>query len=217
MLARNAEPTIRFTRRDAGRLLLASILMVAAMSVILGLDFLPAQTQLEVGRPAPANVQAPRTTQYVSEVLTQRERDAARIAVEPQYDFTTARGAARRDPAAARAGHQRRAHRRSLRRRRDRGGSRRDPRGRRSRTALAPTSARRCSPSTPRAGRPSATRPRASSTPSSARSCATPRSPRSGAASQDRMAGGPDRSRGRAGGAPDLAPGRRQLVVLIAS
>ena len=94
MLARNAEPTIRFTRRDAGRLLLASILMVAAMSVILGLDFLPAQTQLEEGRPAPANVQAPRTTQYVSEVLTQRERDAARIAVEPQYDFTTARGAA---------------------------------------------------------------------------------------------------------------------------
>ena len=94
MLAQSAEATNRFTRRDAGRLVLASVLLVAAMSVILGLDFLPAQTQLEAGKPAPANVQAPRAAQYTSEVLTDAARQSARDAVEFQYDFTTARGAA---------------------------------------------------------------------------------------------------------------------------
>jgi putative nucleotidyltransferase with HDIG domain len=92
MLARTAEPANTFTRRDAGRLILASVLLIAAMSVILGLDFLPAQTQLEADKPAPANVQAPRAAQYTSDILTQRERQAARGAVEPQYDFTIARG-----------------------------------------------------------------------------------------------------------------------------
>ena len=94
MLARPAETANQFTRRDAGRLILASVLLVAAMSVILGVDFLPAQTQLELGKPAPANVTAPITTEYTSDVLTARARQAARDAVEPQYDFTVARGAA---------------------------------------------------------------------------------------------------------------------------
>lgn len=94
MLARSAEPTTRFTRRDAWRLLGASLLLVAAMSLILGLDILPAQPQLEAARPAPANLQAPRSVRYVSTVLTERERQAARAAVEPQYDFTTAGAAA---------------------------------------------------------------------------------------------------------------------------
>ncbi len=94
MLARSAEPADQFTRRDAGRLILASALLVAAMSVILGVDFLPAQSQLELGRPAPASVQAPRAGQYVSDVLTERDRQAAKDAVQPQYDFTVERGAA---------------------------------------------------------------------------------------------------------------------------
>jgi hypothetical protein len=94
MLARSVDPTIRFTRRDAWRLAAASFLLLAAMSVILGLDFLPAQPALELGKPAPANVQAPHAIVYVSDVLTQRERDAASKAVEPQYDFTSAGAAA---------------------------------------------------------------------------------------------------------------------------
>jgi putative nucleotidyltransferase with HDIG domain len=94
MLARSAEQANQFTRRDAGRLMLASALLVAALSAILGLDVLPAQTQLELGRPAPTSVQAPRAAQYVSEVLTERDRQAARDAVQPQYDFTVERGAA---------------------------------------------------------------------------------------------------------------------------
>ena len=93
MLARSAEPANTFTLRDAGRLILASALLIAAMSVILGLDVLPAQTLLEEGKPAPANVTAPRIAQYTSDVLTQRERAKAQDAIVPQYDFTIARGA----------------------------------------------------------------------------------------------------------------------------
>jgi hypothetical protein len=94
MLAASAQPASRFTRRDAGRLLAASVLLVAAMAVILGLDVLPAQPALEPDRPAPSLVQAPRDAEYVSDVLTEEARTAARKAVEPQYDFTTAGAAA---------------------------------------------------------------------------------------------------------------------------
>ena len=62
MLARTPDQTtVQFTRRDAGRLVLASVLLVAAMSIILGLDVIPAQTSLEPGEPAPFNVYAIRT------------------------------------------------------------------------------------------------------------------------------------------------------------
>jgi putative nucleotidyltransferase with HDIG domain len=94
MLARSPEQTTPFTRRDAGRLVGASLILVVAMAAILGFDFLPAQPQLEVGKPAPANVQANRATQYTSEVLTDEARQAARDAVDPQYDFTLANGVA---------------------------------------------------------------------------------------------------------------------------
>ena len=44
MLATSTDPaSTRFTRSDAVRLIGASVLLVAAMSLILGLDFLPAQ------------------------------------------------------------------------------------------------------------------------------------------------------------------------------
>jgi len=94
MLSQSAEPTIPFTRRDAGRLIAAAVVLVVAMSVILGLDFLPAQTQLEVDKPVPANVFAPRAGQYESKVLTDAAREAARADVEPQYDFTAAQAEA---------------------------------------------------------------------------------------------------------------------------
>jgi putative nucleotidyltransferase with HDIG domain len=94
MLSANVEPeTTNFTRRDAGRLVALSALLALAMSVVLGLDVLPAQDQLELGKPAPANVVAPATREYTSDVLTEQARDEARAAVTPQYDFTIARGA----------------------------------------------------------------------------------------------------------------------------
>ncbi|HEY6568983.1 MAG TPA: HDIG domain-containing metalloprotein [Candidatus Limnocylindrales bacterium] len=94
MLATSTEPTTEFTRRDAGRLIAASVVLIAVMSVILGLDFLPAQPRLEAGKPAPVLVTAPRADGYPSEVLTERERAAASAAVEPKYDFTSAAAAA---------------------------------------------------------------------------------------------------------------------------
>ena len=94
MLARSAEPTIRFTRSDAGRLIGASLLLVVAMSVILGLDILPAQPTLVAGKPATTLVQAPRTAEYTSAYLTNEARKAARLAAEPQYDFTSSGAAA---------------------------------------------------------------------------------------------------------------------------
>ncbi len=94
MLAANAETQTQFTRRDAGRLIAATVALVAAMSVILGLDVLPAQPRLELGRPAPQLVQAPRADSYTSDVLTQQMRDEAVAAVEPKYDFTSAGAAA---------------------------------------------------------------------------------------------------------------------------
>jgi putative nucleotidyltransferase with HDIG domain len=94
MLAASAEPNAQFTRRDLLRLIAAWVLLVAAMSVILGVDILPAQPQLEVGKPAPADVIAPRAATYESAVLTQQAREAASAAVEPQYDFTSEQAAA---------------------------------------------------------------------------------------------------------------------------
>jgi putative nucleotidyltransferase with HDIG domain len=94
MLSRSAEPANTFTRRDAGRLVLFSALLIVAMSAILGLDILPAQSQLEVDKPVVANVFAPRTGQYPSKVLTEVARDAARDDVGDQYDFTAAQAEA---------------------------------------------------------------------------------------------------------------------------
>ncbi len=89
MLAQRAETAAQFTRRDAGRLVAASLLLVVAMSAILGVDILPAQQELVVGQPAPADVLAPRAAQYGSVVATEAERERAREAVPFQYDFTT--------------------------------------------------------------------------------------------------------------------------------
>lgn len=94
MLSRSLEPTTGFTRRDAWRLIAASVLTVAAMSAILGVDFLPAQTQLEVGKPAPENVVAPRAAEYPSAVITAEARQVASDAVPPQYNYTPAQAEA---------------------------------------------------------------------------------------------------------------------------
>ncbi|MHB8959961.1 MAG: HD family phosphohydrolase [Candidatus Limnocylindrales bacterium] len=88
------EASVDFTRRDAWRLLAASVLLIAAMSAILGLDVLPAQPALVLGQPAPTIVQAPRASHYISQVLTNQAKDAAREAVEPQYTYTAASAAA---------------------------------------------------------------------------------------------------------------------------
>jgi hypothetical protein len=90
MLPRSAESTAaEFTRRDAWRLILWSVVLVVGMSAILGVDVLPAQSQLLVGKPADANVIASRPGQYVSTTLTKQAQQAARDAIGPQYDYTS--------------------------------------------------------------------------------------------------------------------------------
>ena len=187
MLAASAEPTTQFTRRDAGRLFAASAVLVLAMSVILGIDFLPAQPLLEAGRPAPELVQAPRTDEYPSDVLTKQQRDAASAAILPRYDFTS-EGAAP-SPRSSCASSTPRSRPSTPRSR-----TRSPPR------AGRPSSSRSCPGSAPRSGPPSRAsmrsagtrcgpRRRACSRPSSEPSCATARSPRSATRSRGAMAG----------------------------
>ena len=92
MLAQRADTPDHFTRRDASRLFIFSLLLVIAMSAILGVDIVPARAELVVGEPAPGDVRAPRTEQYTSDVATDAERERARAAVPFQYDYTTVTG-----------------------------------------------------------------------------------------------------------------------------
>ncbi len=94
MLAQRADTPDHFTRRDASRLFIFSLLLVIAMSAILGVDIVPARAELVVGEPAPGDVRAPRTEQYTSDVATDAERERARAAVPFQYDYTTERAEA---------------------------------------------------------------------------------------------------------------------------
>jgi cyclic-di-AMP phosphodiesterase PgpH len=83
--------TVTFTRRDAGRFLAASLLLIAVIGGILGSDIVPAALNLSIGQRATSDVRAPRPTTYVSQVLTERARQGARDRVEPQYDYSPSR------------------------------------------------------------------------------------------------------------------------------
>jgi len=83
--------TVTFTRRDAGRFLAASLLLIAVLGGILGSDIVPAALNLSVGQRATSDVRAPRLATYISQVLTERARQDARDRVEPQYDYSPSR------------------------------------------------------------------------------------------------------------------------------
>ncbi|MBA2557956.1 MAG: HDIG domain-containing protein, partial [Chloroflexi bacterium] len=88
MLARRTLPGMAFTRRDAGRLVVAATILVAALTAVLSVDILPRGVSLELGQVAPADVNAPREIMFTSEIETERARAEAREAVVPQYDYT---------------------------------------------------------------------------------------------------------------------------------
>ena len=77
-----------FTRRDLRRLLTSAVLLVAAMTAIFSLDLVPRALVIEVGDVAPANIVAPRTQTYPSDVRTSAAREAAVKDVKPVYDYT---------------------------------------------------------------------------------------------------------------------------------
>jgi len=94
MLARSAAVR-RFARTDAVRLVVATMLMVAALGGVLAVDALPgpfAGQGIIVGDLATADILAPRALTYESAEQTRLAREDARRQVPPQYDYTPERG-----------------------------------------------------------------------------------------------------------------------------
>jgi putative nucleotidyltransferase with HDIG domain len=83
-----------FGRRDAVRFAVPLLALVALATAILGADFLPQRAGLEVGDVAATDIVAPRALEFESAIQTDLARQAARAAIPPQYDYTTAKGAA---------------------------------------------------------------------------------------------------------------------------
>ncbi|MEO8468522.1 MAG: HDIG domain-containing metalloprotein [Chloroflexota bacterium] len=91
MLAHRANAAVRLTWREAGRLAVAAVGLIVAMTIILGADFSPPRVDVQVGDLVPADIVAPRAMTYESQTLTAAARKAAADAVPPQYDFTSER------------------------------------------------------------------------------------------------------------------------------
>jgi putative nucleotidyltransferase with HDIG domain len=91
MLAHRGGDSVRLTRREAGRLVVAAVALIVAMTAILGVDFTPSRMELQVGDLVPADIVAPRPLTYTDDLLTAQARAAAADAVAPQYDYTTER------------------------------------------------------------------------------------------------------------------------------
>ncbi len=88
MLAQRVDRATPFSRSDLGRFLVASALLVLAMTAIFAIDIIPTPVEIKAGDVARADVVAPRAITFVSAILTTEARDAARTGVDPQYDFT---------------------------------------------------------------------------------------------------------------------------------
>ncbi|MGZ8528230.1 MAG: hypothetical protein ACXWWR_05490, partial [Candidatus Limnocylindrales bacterium] len=88
MLAQRTDRQAPFSRRDLGRLLVASGLLVLAMTAIFAVDIIPSRIEVGIGDVATADILAPRAITYTSDILTAQTRDAARKSVESQYDYT---------------------------------------------------------------------------------------------------------------------------------
>jgi cyclic-di-AMP phosphodiesterase PgpH len=94
MLVQRALRATGFGRRDAIRFAASLTALVVVLTAILGADILPTRPAVQVGDIASTDIRAPRTGDVVRQIQTDEERSAARAAVPPQYDYTTARGAA---------------------------------------------------------------------------------------------------------------------------
>ena len=95
MLTQRLDAFARFTRRDAARFVIASGILVAVLTVIMGADILPEESlSLAAGDLAPRDIIATKAVEFESAARTEAERTAARESVVPQYDFTTENAAA---------------------------------------------------------------------------------------------------------------------------
>lgn len=89
MMAQRVEAIAAFSRRDAGRLAISSIVLVVVLTAIFGADFVPQALQAKVGDVAGFDIVAPRAHDYISLVETKARQDEARGTVESVYDYTT--------------------------------------------------------------------------------------------------------------------------------
>ena len=87
MLSRRFDLVTRFTRRDAVRLAVVTILLVGGLTAILSIGDLPQAYNLQEGSVASQQIKAPGAIRFESTVQTAAARQAASDAVEPQYDF----------------------------------------------------------------------------------------------------------------------------------
>jgi cyclic-di-AMP phosphodiesterase PgpH len=95
MLTQRLDAFARFTRHDFARFVIASSILVAVLTAILGADILPQESlTLATGDLAPRDIIASKAVEFESVARTEAERAAARDDVEPQYDFTTENAAA---------------------------------------------------------------------------------------------------------------------------
>lgn len=94
MLSRRLDRVAAFTRRDAVRLGVASILLITGLTAVLSIDDLPSAVDLAPGDLATTDVSAPRALLFESETETAAARQAARDAVAPQYDYKAETAAA---------------------------------------------------------------------------------------------------------------------------
>jgi putative nucleotidyltransferase with HDIG domain len=93
VLTQRLEPGLRFTRRDAGRLVTAAGVLALVLTLILGIDILvPERLSVEVGDVARTDIVSPVARTFESEVRTEEARETARAQVGQQYDFTAANG-----------------------------------------------------------------------------------------------------------------------------
>jgi cyclic-di-AMP phosphodiesterase PgpH len=90
MLSRRTEIPTPFTRHDLPRVVIAAIVLIGALTVILGADIIP-QPPLDAteGRLVTRDIVAPRAIDFESTVQTDEARAAAAAAVPFQYTFTT--------------------------------------------------------------------------------------------------------------------------------
>ena len=94
MLSRRLDSVAAFTRRDAVRLAVASLVLITGLTAVLSIDDLPQAVDLSPGDLATADVGAPRTLVFDSATETIAARQAARDAVPPQYDYKAETAAA---------------------------------------------------------------------------------------------------------------------------
>jgi putative nucleotidyltransferase with HDIG domain len=76
-------------RRDLIRLGAAAGALVVIMTAILAVNVTP-RLDLQAGDIAPTDIKVPKALSFTNPVLTQQAQQAARAAVDPQYDYTTA-------------------------------------------------------------------------------------------------------------------------------